>query len=169
MLFWGKEEKIDIYFFTLFSNGSIEFSISAILFLISQELFFVLCFIFNSVLMLFYKCNIILNLSEGFSSVSYFFSLLCFSWCVSIITGLVTCSNSFIIKHELLESRVGILLIQVWGYCLMVVLGRLAGSWLQCRETFKCQSMEVFSLKPFSFPDKKPHNSCLEEKACLGA
>lgn len=67
MLFWGKEEKIDIYFFTLFSNGSIEFSISAILFLISQELFFVLCFIFNSVLMLFYKCNIILNLSEGFS------------------------------------------------------------------------------------------------------
>lgn len=107
----GEEEKIDIYFFTLFSNCFAEFSISAILFLMSQEFFFVLCFISHSLLMLFYKCNIILNLSEDFSSVSCIFSLLCFSWSVSIITGLVTCSNSFIIKHELLESRVGMLLI----------------------------------------------------------
>lgn len=93
------------YWIFNFSNSSFNF-----LKTLSCSLF---CFFFShSILVLFCRCNIFLNLSEDFSSVSYIFPVyseipwfVCFSWCVSIITGLVTYSNSFIIKHELLESE----------------------------------------------------------------
>lgn len=85
-------------------------------------------------------------------------------WCVSIIMGLVTCGSLFIIKHELLRSRVGVLLtwvgLTVWWelfYDDWQGVGSEAGT------LSDATLWRSFLWSHSDFPDKT-HNSHLEER-----